>query len=84
MPAEDFAFWQEYFNIYPFTQDREDERTALLATVITNMSGKVLKREIKMSAFMPSYLPHEKPIADPLQRDVYRKWDESLKNTKGA
>jgi len=79
----EYVGWQAFFEIYPFTQEREDERTALLAQVIANMSGKALKREVKMSVFMPSYLPNEKPVTDPLQRDEYKAFKQKLQDING-
>lgn len=83
MSAREYIGWQAYFDIYPFTQDREDERTALLAQTIANMSGKALKKPVKMSVFMPTYIETQKPITDPLQRDEYRAWKQRLQDVKG-
>lgn len=83
MSANEFMGWQAYFEIYPFTQQREDERTALLAMVVANMSGKSLKKQIKLSAFLPVYLESEKIITDPLQRDEYRAWKQKMADVKG-
>jgi hypothetical protein len=49
------VYWQRFFEIYDFTQDREDQRFAMLATVISNMSGKALKRSVDLTTFMPNY-----------------------------
>ena len=76
-------YWIEFFSIYPFTQDREDERVALLATVIANISGKALKRPAKITDFLPVYVPTDKPITDPLQRDEYRAFKNKLQDAKG-
>jgi hypothetical protein len=35
--------WKAWFDIYPFTHEREDLRTSLLAAVIHNMSGNAKK-----------------------------------------
>jgi hypothetical protein len=82
MPANDFIGWQAYFNIYPFTQDREDARFALLAQIITNMSGKTLKNPMKLSAFLPTYIETHKPITDPLQRNDYKAFKQKLQDIK--
>lgn len=56
MPASEFFGWQEFFEIYPFTQERADSRFAMLAAVIANVSGKSLKRAMRERDFMPDYL----------------------------
>jgi hypothetical protein len=56
MPYSEFLGWQAYFQLYPFTQDREDYRTALVAATIANMSGKSLKRARAVEDFLPHYL----------------------------
>jgi hypothetical protein len=61
MPASDFVGWQEYFSIYPFTQDREDLRSARLCAVITNMSGKAVERTVDARDFLPDYLMTRQP-----------------------
>jgi hypothetical protein len=78
MPISEFYGWQAYFEIYPFTQDREDARAAMLAAVIANISGKALKHPVKESLFMPEYLQREKIITDPLQRDEYAAFKAKL------
>jgi hypothetical protein len=83
MNATEFIGWQSYFDIYPFTQEREDARTALLAQMIANMSGKSLKKFAKLSAFLPVYIESEKIITDPLQRDEYKAFKQKLQDVKG-
>jgi hypothetical protein len=56
LSATEIAGWREYFQIYPFTQDREDWRAAMLAAVISNVSGRMLKRMINETVFLPRYL----------------------------
>lgn len=56
MPASEFLGWQAYFEIYPFSEERQDARFAMLATVIANISGKTLKHSLKEKDFMPDYL----------------------------
>ena len=56
MPAPEFVEWQAYFSIYPFTQDREDLRIALLAATISNVSGRTVKRMREVQDFLPNYL----------------------------
>ncbi|HLE52697.1 MAG TPA: hypothetical protein VI755_11580 [Anaerolineales bacterium] len=55
--------WEVYFEIYPFSQDREDERFAMLAAVIANMSGKTLARAVSERVFMPNHLGHPPMVA---------------------
>lgn len=58
LPASEINYWRDYYNIYPFPQEREDARTALLAQTISNMSGRMLKDgfERKLEEFLPDYL----------------------------
>lgn len=60
MPATEYLDWQEYFSIYPFSEDREDARFAMLATVIANVSGKTLKHSLNEINFMPDFLKERK------------------------
>lgn len=62
MPASEFFGWQEYFEIYPFSEDRQDARVAMLASVIANISGKILKRTMREADFMPDYLQEQNKI----------------------
>jgi hypothetical protein len=55
MSASEFMGWREYFNIFPFTQDREDARIGLLCSVIANVSGRV-KTMTGASDFIPDFL----------------------------
>jgi len=56
MPASEYMGWQAYFSIYPFTQDREDFRSALLVTAIRNMAGRTLKSLEGVEDHLPDYL----------------------------
>jgi hypothetical protein len=58
LPASEIEFWRAYYSIYPFPQEREDVRTALLAQTIANMSGRTIKDgfERKIEHFLPDYL----------------------------
>lgn len=56
MPATEFFGWQEFFTIYPFSEERQDARVAMLAAVIANVSGKSLKRTMRERDFLPDYL----------------------------
>jgi hypothetical protein len=58
LPASEIEFWTAYYSIFPFPQEREDARTALLAQVISNMSGRTLKDNYlrKLQDFLPDYL----------------------------
>lgn len=48
--------WEEYFRIYPFTQDREDFRNARLLEAINNhVQGKGFKDK-DWRYFIPDYL----------------------------
>lgn len=56
MSASEFHGWQAFFSIYPFSQDREDRRVAMLSAIVCNVSGKTLKHLIKENELMPDYL----------------------------
>jgi len=76
MPASEYLGWQSFFDIYPLTQDREDQRVALLATIISNMSGKTLKHSIDMNTFMPDYLQESPaPIVEKSIEQQRAEWD---------
>lgn len=51
MSSSEIKGWEEYFTIYPFTQDREDMRAALIAFVIQKVNGG----KIGMDKFIPTY-----------------------------
>lgn len=59
LPASEIEFWRAYYEIYPFPQERADARFAMLAQVISNMSGRTLKDNHlrKLEDFLPNYLP---------------------------
>lgn len=58
LPVSEIEFWREYYSMFPFPQDREDSRIALLAQTISNMSGRSLKDSAlrKIEDFLPDYL----------------------------
>lgn len=68
MPASEFQDWQAYFSIYPFTQDRQDMRTALIAERVTNavgklaagMAGKRTYHPVELKKFLIDYLGDQK------------------------
>ena len=63
MDSSEIVAWQAYFAIVPFTQEREDRRFAMLASVIANVSGKSLKQNVPETVFVPNYFdePEEVP-----------------------
>ncbi|HEY6020147.1 MAG TPA: DUF4035 domain-containing protein [Candidatus Paceibacterota bacterium] len=88
MPASEFVEWKAYFSIYPFTQDREDARTAALVCAVVNSvgymlaRGKALKKPASASEFMPKYLDEQKKerAKDPKQRDQYSAFRKKLRD----
>lgn len=61
MPASEFIGWQAYFEIYPFTFEREDARHAELISSLTFIlstvaQGRYLKKPIPSSDLIPDYL----------------------------
>lgn len=55
MPASEFEAWTAFFEIYPFTVERQDRQFAMIAAVISNMSGKQMRRIVGHESFMPHY-----------------------------
>lgn len=49
---EQFMHWQAYFEIEP-PEHNDNYRTALILERITNMSGKSVKKSVKVEDFMP-------------------------------
>jgi hypothetical protein len=64
MPATEVQGWHEFFSIYPFTQDREDLRNAMLCLTFNRMNGG----KATLDTFLPDYLKEkdtpvvEKPV----------------------
>lgn len=60
LPASEIMFWRDYYDIFPFPQEREDLRTALLAERITNMISIQIAGSkahmLKIDDFLPNYL----------------------------
>ena len=91
MSAREFYEWQAYFTIYPFSEDREDLRAALIAHTIANTSaamlaqraGKRSYRTVPADQFLPDYLKTEPDTsADPMQRDLYASFKSNLANAQ--
>lgn len=69
MPAQEFIYWQSYFSIFPFTQDREDWHAAMISVTIANYLGMLLAQNsgrrsykpVSVEAFLPDYLGTRKP-----------------------
>jgi hypothetical protein len=56
LPASEIAGWMEFFSIYPFTQDREDYRMAMICDLVNmNTQGRAY-RDAKPSSFAPNFL----------------------------
>lgn len=56
MPVTEYAGWIAFFSIYPFSEDRQDVRTAELITTIRNMSGRTLIATETMQENLTDYL----------------------------
>ena len=77
LPASEVEYWKAYYSIFPLPQERDDQRTALLATIISNMSGLTLKHSIDMNTFMPDYLQESPaPIREKTLQEQKRDWDD--------
>jgi hypothetical protein len=88
------VYWQSFFRIFPFTQEREDSRAALVAWSLTNAINRLYEITLARYAgkksfrfepldlldFLPDYLKQRKPktAADPLQRAEYQAFKEKL------
>jgi len=85
LPASEINFWKSYYSLYPFPQERDDQRTALLATVISNMSGLTLKHSIDMNIFMPDYLKESPaPIVEKSIEQQRAEWDDFINRLQVA
>lgn len=56
MPASEINGWREYFSIYPFTQEREDFRIAMLAELVNNSVQMKYFKGKSYKDFLPDYL----------------------------
>lgn len=57
LPATELAGWQEYYNIYPFPQEREDVRNAMLLDALNKSVQWLYSKEAKdFTYFLPDYL----------------------------
>ena len=61
LPASEIETWRAYFSIFPFSQDRADQRTAVIASTVANTSGN-LKKPVDLEFFMPDYLGDRNPV----------------------
>ena len=52
LPSSKFYEWMAYYNLEPWGTEREDWRSAMLATTIANYSGRI-KQPKRISDFMP-------------------------------
>lgn len=86
MPASEFFGWQEFFEIYPFSEDRQDARFAMLAAVIVNISGKSLKRTMREADFMPDFLQKQPVVVEKsleVQRLEFAAFKQKLQAAQG-
>jgi hypothetical protein len=71
---EEFCHWQAFFSLEPPDQ-KDDIRLAMLLERITNMSGKSVKKPVKVEDFLPK---EEKKMAQTLEEQK-----EFFRNLKG-
>lgn len=89
MPALHFLQWKEYFSIFPFSEDRQDLRMAVLASVIYNTSGKTFKSTLGPSTFLFDFLGSRSeivftPKSIEQQLEDSRRFKEKLLSLKSA
>lgn len=60
LPASELLGWENYFSIYPFTQDREDYRMARIIEMINLSTQNMGYRNKNFLYFMPDYLVEPK------------------------
>ncbi len=53
MSAREFVRWWAFYAVEPWGFREENRRVALLGTTIANVSGKTLKKPLRMKDFMP-------------------------------
>lgn len=82
LPATEIVGWEEYYSIYPFPQEREDARTALLAQTVANMSGRMIKDgyEKKIEEFLPDYLDERNVQELSIEKQILaaKKWRQEF------
>mgnify|MGYP001618841512 CR=1 FL=1 len=58
LPASEINGWRDYFNIYPFTQDREDFRMARICEMLNLATQHLGYKDKNFTFFMPEYLDY--------------------------
>lgn len=86
LPASVLNGWRQYFSIYPFREDREDIRNAQLRSTIFNISGKAVKKDVKVSELMTDFLKNFKDSNSPRktkneQNLEYINWLQRMQTT---
>ena len=86
LPTSVINGWKIYFSIYPFSEDREDLRNALLRSTIYNVSGKTVKKDVKVSELMTDFLKNFKDSNSPRktkneQNLEYINWLQRMQTT---
>ena len=67
MSSAEFAEWIAFHNIDPWSQVRDDLRSATIATVIANANRGKRQRVFKVDDFMPKFEPRNKTPLNPSQ-----------------
>lgn len=77
MSAEEIVTWKQYFDLFPFSVERQERGFAMLASVITNVSGKMYKNPIPEIYFMPDYLGERQAVVT--TKSIEQQTQEALK-----
>lgn len=90
LPASELAGWMEYFGIYPFTQDREDFRTARILEMLNNSVQNLGFRGKTWEFFLPDYLGIRDRVAETEQEQINaervfaQKYQEAMQRAREA
>lgn len=63
MTSREFAEWLAYYRIYPFGNEREDQRAGAIASAIVNVHRKKGSKPLGWQKFFPPY-SERKPVKD--------------------
>ena len=56
LPASEIEYWKDYYNIFPFPQERDDARAARLLEMMNLAAQGKAYKDAKFKDFLPDYL----------------------------
>jgi hypothetical protein len=81
MSAEDWLAWQHYYSLEPWSEERADLRSGMIAAVIaeTNRDRKKRRKPYTAADFMPRFdRPLPQPQTPEEQAAILRMWVQAL------